>query len=342
MQRSLRRIGGTTSERENSEDSEDNLSKPRHARNALFTLVLLFVGVVAFALLMTPDEDSSPASKLRGPIDRIIEDLVDIERPEVVKNGKEIDIVLEKSIYITDKKEAPAALVANTEVKNLTGCLRTVPQDNGPHIVTPPAGHVTLVCCQSTKGPMTIAVHKTWAPLGAQRFLDMVTSGFFSSKVGLFRALKGFIIQFGLAGQPSLHKIWHKMGNLADDPSWLPLGPSGREINGVKRFQKGYFAYAGAGKNSRGTQLIVAFEANAYLGGGSPWEVPWGQLVGQTSFDSLANVYTGYGEKVSQGKIMNRGNAYLEDEFPLLDYITECAVTDEDLPWRYINDSIII
>lgn len=46
----------------------------------------------------------------------------------------------------------------------------------------------------------------------------------------------------------------------------LPLGPSGREINGTRRFQKGYLAYAGAGKNSRGTQLILAFEDNLYLG----------------------------------------------------------------------------
>ena len=58
-----------------------------------------------------------------------------------------------------------------------------------------------------------------------------------------------------------------------DDPSWLPLGPSNRERDGVKRYQPGYLAYAGAGKNSRGTQLIVAFNENAYLGGGSPWEV---------------------------------------------------------------------
>lgn len=48
--------------------------------------------------------------------------------------------------------------------------------------------------------------------------------------------------------------------------SRLPLGPSGREINGTRRFQKGYLAYAGAGKNSRGTQLILAFEDNLYLG----------------------------------------------------------------------------
>lgn len=221
------------------------------------------------------------------------------------------------------------------------GCLLTIPEiDGSSHIVQPPAGSVDLVCCQTSKGVWNIAVHKSWAPIGAANFLSMVKTGFFSSKVGLFRSLKGFLIQFGIAGEPSVQTSFEKNmlngrhGNLPDDPPWLPLGPPGREINKVRRFQKGYLAYAGAGKNSRGTQLIVAFEDNLYLGGGSPWEVPWGQLIGAESFETLAKIYTGYGEAPSQGKIRNRGKSYLEEEFPLLDYITECQLVREDVAWR--------
>jgi len=221
------------------------------------------------------------------------------------------------------------------------GCLWKIPEvDSGKHIVTPPPGPVDLVCCETTKGVWNIAVHKTWAPVGAANFLHMVTSGFFTSKVGLFRSLKGFLIQFGLAGDPEVQKSFEesmlggKHGSLPDDPPWLPLGPTGREINGVRRFQQGYFAYAGAGKNSRGTQLIVAFEPNLYLGGGSPWEVPFAQLVGDESFATLAKIYTGYGEAPSQGKIRNRGKTYLETDFPLLDYVTSCRLVREGVPWR--------
>jgi hypothetical protein len=46
-------------------------------------------------------------------------------------------------------------------------------------------------------------------------------------------------------------------------------------------------------------------------------------------------IYTGYGEAPSQGKIMNRGVAYLREEFPLMDYINNCAVTRENVPWSY-------
>ena len=160
--------------------------------------------------------------------------------------------------------------------------------DHADHIVPPPEGNITIVCCSTTKGEVTIAVHPTWAPLGAARFLDMVIEGFFSTKVGLFRSLKNFLVQFGLAGDPAVHKRFHEKGNLKDDISWLPLGPPNRQhrkvikevsfnnenvndIDGfthiihaddvpslkhfdegiyrnITRYQRGYMAYAGAGK----------------------------------------------------------------------------------------------
>jgi hypothetical protein len=93
--------------------------------------------------------------------------------------------------------------------------------------------------------------------------------------------------------------------------------------------------YAGAGKNSRGTQLILALQANEYLGGGSPWEVPFGQVSGQQSLETLSKIYTGYGEKPSQGKIMNRGIAYIQEDFPLLDIMNACMISKENVPWKY-------
>ena len=78
----------------------------------------------------------------------------------------------------------------------------------------------------------------------------------------------------------------------------------------------------------------MALIPNKYLGGGSPWEVPWGQLVGESSLSAIDKMYTKYGEKVSQGKIFDRGNEYTKSEFPLLDYITQCEIKAKDLPWE--------
>lgn len=251
-----------------------------------------------------------------------------------------------KSSNLREIQLTPAPVVTNT-AKNLeqiiypspqyimNGCLEELPEpDNRKHIVPPPAGPVTIVCCNTTKGILNIEVHHTWAPFGAEHFLHMVKDGFFSTNVPLFRALKDFLVQFGLAGDPEVQKRYFGMGHLPDDPNWLPEGPSGRERNGTRRFQKGYMAYAGAGKNSRGTQLILAFKDNLYLGGGSPWEVPFGQVFGEESFQTMKNIYTGYGEKPSQGKIMNRGNEYTKAEFPLMDYMNYCVVVRENVPYK--------
>ena len=74
---------------------------------------------------------------------------------------------------------------------------------------------------------------------------------------------------------------------------------------GVYCFGKGYMAYAGGGKNSRSNQLIMALKDNKQLYGGSPWEVPWGEIVGKESFETIDKIYTGYGKRgPSQGKLI--------------------------------------
>lgn len=142
-------------------------------------------------------------------------------------------------------------------------------------------------------------------------------------------------MQFGLNGDPKVQNEWDKRPHLQDDRNWLPLGPPGRRIRGATRFQKGYWAYAGAGKNSRDTQLILAFTDQEGLAGGCPWEVPFAQLVGNESFKTLDSINTEYHEAPSQGKIRNRGNEYVYAEFPRLDFVDRCDVMASDIPWQY-------
>lgn len=208
------------------------------------------------------------------------------------------------------------------------------PRAGSRHMVEPPkGGQVTLVCCQSTVGTMNIAVHHNWAPLGASRFVEMVKEEYFSSRVPLMRCLKNFICQFGLAGTPELNKKY-RIKVLTDDPNWLPEGPTHKQNDaGVKRFAKGYMAYAGSGKNSRGNQFIVGLTDVGPLAGGSPWEVPWGELVGALSFETLDKIYTGYGENgPSQGILSKEGSSEnVKTKWPLLDYITACQVIDVEV-----------
>ena len=122
-------------------------------------------------------------------------------------------IILEKTTEI-QQKSSKSASSSQAKPKLPDGCINNIPDNHfhKHHIVNPPEGPVTLVCCITTKGPLNIAVHPKWAPLGAARFLDMVTSGFFSSRVPLFRALQGFLVQFGLAGDPQVQRKFDMKG----------------------------------------------------------------------------------------------------------------------------------
>lgn len=309
-------------------DNNDKNFKPHSflmswIRQNYVLLIITANIMIVFILFIHPLRPSSTSNTqihdFSNPVFEVQEGfpLVDIPKKE------------NEEVLTTSPKQATTPILPNIP---WSGCVTELPNpDNRVHIVPPPKGPITLVCCNTTKGPLSIEVHLAWAPLGAERFLYMVKDQFFSTNVPLFRALKGFLVQFGISGDPKVHKKYMKLGHLKDDPQWLPPGPPGREINGVTRYQKGYMSYAGAGKNSRDTQLIMAFANNKFLGGGSPWEVPWGQVVGDVSFQTMSKIYTGYGEKPSQGKIMNRGADYIKEEFPLIDFMNACMIVREDL-----------
>lgn len=205
--------------------------------------------------------------------------------------------------------------------------------NNRRHMVTPPEDtKITLVCCETSAGQLSIAVHESWAPIGAKRFLEMISSNYFMSRVPLMRCIRNFLCQFGLPGNVDLNKRFGK--SIPDDVNWLPEGPNFRfNKDGVKRYARGYMAYAGSGKNSRSNQLIVALNDNERLGGGSPWEVPFGEVVSEESFITLSKINTEYGEHgPSQSRLRREGyTEQLKIDFPSLDYITSCVIVDEKI-----------
>jgi peptidyl-prolyl cis-trans isomerase A (cyclophilin A) len=190
------------------------------------------------------------------------------------------------------------------------------------------ASHYTLVCCITTAGPWNILVHHAWAPHGAQRFLDMVRAGYFSRKVPLMRCVDDWLCQFGLAGLAS--EDWTL--KIPDDPQWMTAAATAdgvRNSNQTSRlhFPRGYFGYTGYGPRTRGRQFFVALSDHNEFGK-ELWEVPWGELVGAHSFETLRHLYTGYGEDgPDQNRMIQAGaHEYLLQDFPDLDYITSCHV----------------
>ena len=159
----------------------------------------------------------------------------------------------------------------------------------------------------TTKGNFVVEVHRDWAPLGADRFYNLVRNGFFTD-AGFFRVVPNFMVQFGLNANPAVNGAWQK-ANIADD----------RVTQSNKR---GYITFATAGPNTRTTQLFINFKDNAFLD--SQGFAPFGTVV--EGMDVVDKINPAYGERPDQGRITAEGKAYLDKNFPQLDRITAAKV----------------
>mmetsp|Transcript_3667 Transcript_3667/g.8877 ORF Transcript_3667/g.8877 Transcript_3667/m.8877 type:complete len:380 (-) Transcript_3667:1867-3006(-) len=346
-----------------------NLYKPAK-KLSIRRIVVAFVivtgisyGVYNFVLPPSSTSTSTSSSSLDGPLrgtnnDQQTQKAQGKQSPQYQQKSQllskptEVAVALDEKTWDKQRSDLKAfdeSMAAQLNAEYDKPCrykkLSDLPQqelqpvaDDTRYMVDPPkGGKLNLVCCKTTKGRLSIIVHHVWAPLGAKRFMEMVQSGYMNSVIPMMRCVKDFLCQFGLTADPErAKKKEFRKGGIPDDPNWLPEGPKFRKNEkGVVRFAKGFLAYAGAGKNSRDVQLIMALKANGPLAGGSPWEVPWGELIGKESFETLDKIYTGYGEDgPGQGKLMSHGMTdEMKKKFPDLDYILSCEVLDEmELP----------
>lgn len=159
----------------------------------------------------------------------------------------------------------------------------------------------------TTKGDFVVQVNRAWAPIGADRFYNLVKHGFFTG-APFFRVVPGFIIQFGLTPDPAVNRVWQS-ADIKDDPVTQSNKP-------------GYLVFATAGPNTRTTQLFINFGNNTFLD--SQGFAPFGQVT--SGMDVVKNLYSGYGEQPNQGSITSQGKAYIEKNFPKIDSIVSATI----------------
>jgi peptidyl-prolyl cis-trans isomerase A (cyclophilin A) len=166
----------------------------------------------------------------------------------------------------------------------------------------------------TTKGDFVIEVHRDWSPNGADRFYNLVKMGFYDD-TRFFRAIDGFMVQFGINGDPAVNTKWQG-ARFQDDPG-------GKQSN-----KPGYVSFATMGPNSRTTQIFINYGDNTRLDGMG--FTPFGKVV--EGMDVVNALYKGYGEGApggmgpSQGRIQSEGNAYLDKSFPKLDAVKEAKI----------------
>ena|SRR5208283_92658 len=177
----------------------------------------------------------------------------------------------------------------------------------------------------TTKGKFTIEVTRSLSPNGADRFYNLVRSGYFKG-IAFFRVVPGFMCQFGIHGDPNVSAKW-RAAAIADDP-----------VKGSNT--RGTITFATAGPNTRTTQLFINFGNNINLDGMG--FSPFGKVTeGMDVVDKINGEYGDgppQGPGPNQGRVQNEGNAYLQKEFPKLDYIKSATIVSEELPAK--NDII--
>ena len=191
----------------------------------------------------------------------------------------------------------------------LAGC-STAPENKPAAKPAHPAQapDVFRVSLDTSKGAVVLEITRAWAPLGADRFYNLVRHHFYDG-AAFFRVLPGFMAQFGLSAYPEVSKAWEQ-ATIKDDPV-------------VQSNHRGFISFAMAGPNTRTTQVFINFGNNERLD--QSGFSAFGMVT--DGMDAVDKLYSGYGEGAPDGRgpdqsmIGNRGRAYLEKSFPKLDTI---------------------
>jgi peptidyl-prolyl cis-trans isomerase A (cyclophilin A) len=166
----------------------------------------------------------------------------------------------------------------------------------------------------TSAGPFVVTVHREWAPNGADRFYNLVKHGFYHD-ARFFRAIAGFMVQFGLNGNPTITALWRN-ARLAPDKV-------------TQSNKRGFVTFAmGGTPDTRTTQIFINYGDNSRLD--AMGFAPFGQVT--SGMEVVDKLYTGYGEGAPRGqgpdstRIQAEGNEYLMKQFPKLDYVKTATI----------------
>ncbi len=206
-------------------------------------------------------------------------------------------------------------------VAGLGGCLghgnrRAVLLDPAHPAWSEVAPDTFLATFETTRGDFVVQVIRDWAPVGADRFYNLVRNGYYDD-ARFHRIVPGFITQWGIAGNPEVTAVWYDRG-IADDPA-------------VTSNVRGTIAFAFTDPGTRSTQVYISVADNSRLD--AQGFAPFGRVV-QGMGGVVDSIYSGYGERSGggvraggQARLVEEGNAYLDADFPELDRLIRARVS---------------
>ncbi len=168
---------------------------------------------------------------------------------------------------------------------------------------------------ETSKGTFVAEIHTDWAPFGSTRVYELVRKGFFDDD-RFFRVVRGFVVQFGINGNPAVNREW-MTANIPHDKR-------------AQHNERGTLVFAATRMHdSRSSQLFVNLRDNSDSLDPQGF-APVGRIV--SGMEVVDDLYSGYGDMPPSGagpdptQIQLEGNAYLTRRFPHLDYIKKASI----------------
>ena len=161
----------------------------------------------------------------------------------------------------------------------------------------------------TSKGEFIVEVTRKWAPNGADRFYNLVKNGFYDD-CKFFRNIEGFMVQFGINGNPKVMAAL-RPARIKDDPV-------------TQSNRRAYITFAMGGPDTRTSQVFISYGDNSRLD--KDGFSPFGKVTrGMSVVESLYNQYGGKPSE-AQAQIQMEGNAFLEKNYPKLDFIKTATI----------------
>lgn len=205
--------------------------------------------------------------------------------------------------YVTAVAAIAAAIITTAGVATLAQS-----KLSDPSALTETAPELFRARFETSKGPFVIEVHRAWAPIGVDRFYNLVKNGFYDG-TRFFRVRPGFMAQFGINGNPQIQSAWQR-AFLRDDPV-------------TQKNVRGFVSFTTEGRpQSRFTQIFINYADNSHLD--ADGFAPFGQVV--DGMETVEKLFSPSDPQPDQRRVLREGNEYLQAEFPKLDFVKKATI----------------
>lgn len=170
----------------------------------------------------------------------------------------------------------------------------------------------------TSKGNFMVEVYRNWSPLGADRFYQLIRTGYYNNTL-IFRVVKDYLVQFGVSEDKARNIFWQGK-NLKDEPV-------------VASNTDSTICFSRGAPNTRKTSIFINLRNNLTYDtlhtAGVKGFVPFAKVI--AGMDIVRLFFSDYGNETMKyaDSVYYKGNSYLLKKFPALDLIKETRIVKE-------------